>query len=250
MIGGTHCFILFLLVLRSQSILGDDVRLREKLDYASSFSAESQVSALFASCGETTDFRKVILSFLYFNTMPLKTIFIVDNCETPLDQLETVLPEHGKQHPDLFQLFSIGGGLINTFETVFPLVKTTYLYSNSQKKYVTTSGFGWLEQAIDVLESTSSTGVKVSQVTFFFPQYTAYDYIGQMYKTPSGTKFNFIHTFRPKNRYYFTFKPSVFNVDLIFNQVLGGDIKAFATEKNCDHGDHICMVLNIGKEVT
>ena len=96
MIGGTHCFILFLLVLRSQSILGDDVRLREKLDYASSFSAESQVSALFTSCGETTDFRKVILSFLYFNTMPLKTIFIVDNCETPLDQLETVLPEHGK----------------------------------------------------------------------------------------------------------------------------------------------------------
>ena len=76
--------------------------------------------------------------------MLLKTVFIVDYCETPIDQLEKVLPEHGKEHPDLFQLFSINGGLMNVFETVFPLVKTTYLYTNSQKKYVTTSGFGWL----------------------------------------------------------------------------------------------------------
>ena len=68
-----------------------------------------------------------------------------------------------------------------------------------------------------------------------------------MYKTPLGTKFNFIHTFRPKDRYYFTFKPSVFEVDLIYNQVLGGDIKGFAKEKGCEGSDHVCVVLNIGK---
>ena len=144
MIGGIHCFAFLLFVLGSQSILGDEVRLREKLDYASSFSAESQVSALFSSCGETIDFRKVILSFFYFNTMPLKTVFIVDFCETPINELEIVLPERGKEHPDLFQLFSTKGGIMSAFETVLPLIKTTYLYTNSQKKYVTTSGFGWL----------------------------------------------------------------------------------------------------------
>ena len=53
----------------------------------------------------------------------------------------------------------------------------------------------------------------------------SYDYFGKMYKTASGTKFHFIQTFKPKDRYYFTFKPSLIDLDFVYKDVMGGNIK-------------------------
>ena len=92
--GAGNRVLLVLLVLLAcvWCLEGKDFKLREKIDFDSSFSAASTLSAIFATCGDINNFRKVVLSFFFYNTMPLRTVFIVDYCERPVNYIATALP--------------------------------------------------------------------------------------------------------------------------------------------------------------
>ena len=78
-----------------------------------------------------------------------------------------------------------------------------------------------MEQAVDVLDHAALMNVKISQITFYYPTFSMFDYLGQLNKMPSGNRFNLIKTFKPSSVYHFTLKPSVFSTVFIFKQILG-----------------------------
>jgi hypothetical protein len=51
------------------------------IDIASSFSADSDVTAVMISCGEINLLRMAINSFFHFNTLVLRRYIVVDYCE-------------------------------------------------------------------------------------------------------------------------------------------------------------------------
>lgn len=51
--------------------------IRSEIDYEHVFSDKSDTVAIFLSCSSTSLFQIAIGSFLYFNTQPLRKIFIL-----------------------------------------------------------------------------------------------------------------------------------------------------------------------------
>lgn len=129
-------------------------------------------------------------------------------------------------------------------QTAFEKVSTKYvMYYHS--KWVTFDGMGYIEQAIDAIEYGERNNIKISQATSLFPTWKNYRALSRFTKTEAGTIFFEIRTFKPVNRYYFTFNPSLINFEIVFRRVMNSNINSYSSKVNC--ADIDCLELALGR---
>jgi hypothetical protein len=156
-----------------------------------------------------------------------------------------VLPEGAADNSGLFSVFSEKSNPLQVLESIFANIQTKYIltYPNG---WITTGGTGILDAAADVLNYAEKQSIKISQVTQLFYLWGEYRYLGEMRMTDHGVKFHEIATFKPSFRYYFTFKPSVINFDVLYETVLKKNIREFSVENRCEVYSWDCVEKAIG----
>jgi hypothetical protein len=91
--------------------------------------------------------------------------------------------------------------------------------------------------------------LKISQVISFFPLLREIAYLGPLQWTSSGLTYHSINPFTPERYEYFTFGPSLYNFQEVYQKALRGSFASFG--KDCPKTQisqfDKCTIWNIGQ---
>lgn len=128
------------------------------------------MTVVIVSCNRFQLLQLTLNSFFRYNTYVLKQIIIIEDCGGQEAKIWDLLPDQAKSKPAFFKLIinQLKLGQVGSIDRAYSEVSTKYVY-HLEDDWLQTSGYGFLEQLVEVMESAQSQGLNISQVVQTFP---------------------------------------------------------------------------------
>lgn len=121
---------------------------------------------------------------------------------------------------------------MDALETVYDKITTKYVYQ-LDAQWVMVKGFGFIEQAINVLRYGSTKSIKMSQVVSNYPYWRAVARLTQMKWTETGEAFHQVVPFAAEKYPAFTISPSLFEYEVVYTRILNKSLKNLCLTSKC-----------------
>lgn len=128
------------------------------------------MTVVIVSCHRFHLLELTLNSFFRYNTYVLRQIIIIEDCGGQETQIWDLLPHQAKSKLGFFKIIVNQQklGQVGSIDRAYSEVVTKYVY-HLEDDWLQTSGYGFLEQFVAVLESAQSQGINISQVVQTFP---------------------------------------------------------------------------------